>query len=631
MSRRTALAVGVALALAGAAVPAVATTAVSTPPAVNSNVGAAHSPRLMHLAGPTGTPAQQPAAITGALQGVDVASFQHPGNAAIDWSQVAASGIQFAFVKATEGDYYANPFAAADLADAKAAGLSVLAYAFAIPNGGSPPPSHSASPVVQADDLVSAAGASSAPLVLDIEFNPNSGSNQCYGLSQPAMVTWISQFDTEIQHKTGRLPLVYTSPSWWQACTGGSTGFGQIPLWVPDFSASDTSPVLAAGWTDWSFWQYTNAGTVAGISGNVDLDQLNPTLIPLLNPGPQQHSAGSPVDYQMQLADPVPGSTPAFTATGLPRGVSVSPSGLITGWPTAPGTYHPVVSAAAGQASGPAAFSWTVTKPAATGPAGTVQLRLAGKCLNDTGNRSANGSQASIWTCAGGSAEHWTYVQDGTLRIHGKCLTVPASSTRVELEPCTDATRQQWRLAYPRAVRASAGAGPTTLVSRWAGECLSDPASRTRNGTLLVISSCDGKPHQAWTLPAGPAASQIPGKCLDDSLNQTADGTKIDISTCNGSAAQSWTVQPDGTVLVHGKCLTISGNGTAAGTAVELDSCHGITGQQWRMIPSGSGAMLKNLRSGRCLADPADATTDGTQLEILTCSTTDPGMAWRVS
>jgi len=46
---------------------------------------------------------------------------------------VAASGIRFAAVKATEGAYYPNPYALSDLAGAKAAGLSVVAYAFDYP------------------------------------------------------------------------------------------------------------------------------------------------------------------------------------------------------------------------------------------------------------------------------------------------------------------------------------------------------------------------------------------------------------------------------------------------------------------------------------------------------------------
>jgi len=41
--------------------------------------------------------------------------------------------------------------------------------------------------------------------------------------------------------------------------------------------------------------------------------------------------------------------------------------------------------------------------------------------------------------------------------------------------------------------------------------------------------------------------------------------------------------------------------------------------------------MLVNPGSGMCLADPTDATVNGTQLVINPCITNDPGMSWRVS
>ena len=44
-----------------------------------------------------------------ALNGIDVASHQHPGGAAIDWTAVKQSGQSFVFVKATEGTSYTNP------------------------------------------------------------------------------------------------------------------------------------------------------------------------------------------------------------------------------------------------------------------------------------------------------------------------------------------------------------------------------------------------------------------------------------------------------------------------------------------------------------------------------------------
>src|SRR5258705_3763196 len=127
----------VSLSLAGfRAVPATTGHAAGT--ADHFNVGATHSPQLLRqLTGPAtrAGPGRQvpglapPAAAKSAERGVDVASYQHPNGAAINWSRVHASGIGFAAVKATEGGYYRNPYARADLAQARAAGLTVAAYA----------------------------------------------------------------------------------------------------------------------------------------------------------------------------------------------------------------------------------------------------------------------------------------------------------------------------------------------------------------------------------------------------------------------------------------------------------------------------------------------------------------------
>src|SRR5215470_4853552 len=165
-----------------AAAPAAPATA---PPAGRSNVGNTHSPQLLRqLAGPAGVSgpvingaraAATAGPVSGAAQGVDVASFQHPNGAAINWQQVAAAGIKFAAVKVTEGAYYTNPHATSDLTDAKAAGLTTVGYAFAIPNGGSSGTTQfSADPKVQADDLISALP-SPMPVMLDIEYDPYAG------------------------------------------------------------------------------------------------------------------------------------------------------------------------------------------------------------------------------------------------------------------------------------------------------------------------------------------------------------------------------------------------------------------------------------------------------------------------
>jgi GH25 family lysozyme M1 (1,4-beta-N-acetylmuramidase) len=655
--RPAAVAAGAVLALLGMSAPGAALTRApwqggAVPAARHPYAGAPHSPRLLRqLAGghgPSGPAALGAAAAAGALEGVDVASYQHPRAAAIDWAQVAAAGIQFAAIKATEGTYYQNPYALSDIAAARAAGLSVMAYAFAIPNGDGGSPSATA----QADYLISylSKGSSGVPaIMLDIEYDPYNStdhSNECYGLSTSAMVSWIAAFAAEVQKRTGHMPIIYAPPSWWQDCTGGSGAFAQTPLWAPYVSTAPPPPAVVPGWANWAFWQYTSTGTVPGIAsaGHTDLDQLNPAVLPLLSPGSQSYQAGAPELWQLRPADPVAGQAVSYSASGLPAGVLASTGGDVTGWPAAPGTGTATVTATAtvtgGQAiSGTVSFPWTVVSPPDVGQAGLVRLDFAGMCLREEGDRSSGGTPAEIWTCDSASAaQRWTYVQDGTLRISGMCMTIPAGAsngTRTLLEPCAGAAGQQWRTAYPGALGSAPGTQPTTLVNPGTGMCLTDPGWSRSSGTHVEVRACTGAPNQAWTLPAGPIASQIPGKCAEADGGQAANGTRIALAACDGWTRQSFTVAADGTLRVYGRCLDVSGSGTASGTPAVLQACDGSAGESWHLVPVGGdgdvAVMLVNPHSGLCLADPADATASGTGLQALACSTADPGMAWRVS
>jgi len=129
-----------------------------------------------------------------------------------------------------------------------------------------------------------------------------------------------------------------------------------------------------------------------------------------------------------------------------------------------------------------------------TGPAGPVALDVGGKCLNDVGNRSVNGTQADIWTCNGSTAQHWTYGQDGTVRVHGKCLDVQnggtGTGTPVELWSCSGSAAQQWHLVP--------GGGGASLVNLASALCLTDPGDATANGTGLQIAACAGAIGQRW-------------------------------------------------------------------------------------------------------------------------------------
>jgi GH25 family lysozyme M1 (1,4-beta-N-acetylmuramidase) len=280
-------------------------------------------------------PAASPAAGT-PMPGLDVAAYQHPvtsqnpKGAPIDWPQVAAAAYRFAAIKGTEGDYYVNPWAATDLAEARAAGLDIAPYHFAIPNvsGGQQ----------QAEFAVEYSGympgPQTMPLMLDIEYDPyvaSDGTNECYGLSASKMTAWVSAFVTTARALTGQYPVIYTTANWWDACTGGSTAFSADPMWVAAYGFA--RPPMPAGWRGWSFWQYTSGGTVPGVDspGTTDLDLFNPTAIGLIDPGTLASRPQARVTVPLDSLGALIGEKLTWTATGLPPGVRVSSDGVLNG------------------------------------------------------------------------------------------------------------------------------------------------------------------------------------------------------------------------------------------------------------------------------------------------------------
>jgi len=204
-----------------------------------------------------------------AISGVDVASFQHPNGASIDWAAVKASGQSFAFIKATESTSYTNPYFATDWAQAGAVGLYRGAYHYAKPAM----PLDTA--VAQARYFVSRTGSMTGgldlPGVLDLEEDG--------GLSQTDLANWTRTWLAEVTRLTGKKPILYTGYYFWQDEVGNPTDIGaNYRLWLPSYPANPESttfrPLVPAGWSTWTFWQYRSDGRVPGISGNVDMNRF---------------------------------------------------------------------------------------------------------------------------------------------------------------------------------------------------------------------------------------------------------------------------------------------------------------------------------------------------------------------
>jgi GH25 family lysozyme M1 (1,4-beta-N-acetylmuramidase) len=309
-----------------------------------------------------------------------VAAYQHPvtarypHGAPINWQQVAAASYRFAAVKGSEGNYYVNPWARTDLAEAKAAGLDVSPYHFAIPNVSSGP--QQAAYAVQHSGYQP--GAQTLPLTLDIEYDPYSssdGTNECYGLSPARMVAWISGFVATARSLTGQDPIIYTTADWWGACTGGSTAFAADPMWVAAYGFS--RPPLPAGWTTYSYWQYTSGGTVPGVDspGATDLDTFSPSAVALIDPGTLASRPLARVTAPIQSLGALAGETLAWTASGLPPGLRITALGVLSGV---------IMSPPANEARGPVTYESSVTAKNAAGGASTVTFawQVAATCPN---------------------------------------------------------------------------------------------------------------------------------------------------------------------------------------------------------------------------------------------------------
>ncbi|MER6146011.1 lysozyme [Streptomyces sparsogenes] len=200
------------------------------------------------------TTGEEPPGLLATTEGVDVSS--HQGNVA--WSTLWNSGVRFAYVKATEGTSYTNPYFSQQYTGSYNVGMIRGSYHFALPDN--------SSGAAQATYFVNHGGGWSKdgktlPGALDMEYNPYGST--CYGKSASAMVSWIKDFTNTYKSLTGRDPVIYTSTSWWKSCTGNSSAFGSInPLWIPRYGSSVGE--LPAGWGFHTIWQYTSSGPTVG-------------------------------------------------------------------------------------------------------------------------------------------------------------------------------------------------------------------------------------------------------------------------------------------------------------------------------------------------------------------------------
>lgn len=187
-------------------------------------------------------------------QGIDVSHWQ----GTIDWQKVKEDGIQFAFIKATEGKGYTDPLFIENVREARRAGIRVGFYHYATPSA-----------VSDAEEEANWFLSVVRNLQHDLPHAYDLEENKA-GLTPDQMTAVARRWLERVNEETGEPPLFYSYPHFirTQLVSGRLAPY---PLWLASYSSEP--PADMGGWDRWTVLQYTNQGKVSGILGPVDMNE----------------------------------------------------------------------------------------------------------------------------------------------------------------------------------------------------------------------------------------------------------------------------------------------------------------------------------------------------------------------
>jgi hypothetical protein len=343
----------------------------------------------------------------------------------------------------------------------------------------------------------------------------------------------------------------------------------------PGLSISSSGLITGTPTTVGTYNPVITAVDQLGISSTVTFTWFITTggggnTITVTNPGNQSSPSGSAITgLQMSATDSQSGQTFTFTSTGLPTGLSINSSGLITGTPSAAGNYSVTVTATdTTSASGSTTFTWTIT----TSSGNTITV-------SNPGNQSNNiGSAISLQVSATDSASGQTLTFSATglpsgLSINASGLisgTITGSAQNYSVTvTATDTTNATGSASF---TWATVSGGNTVTVT--------NPGNQTKvvgSTVSLQISASDSASGQtlsysATGLPSGLSISGssglISGK-LTTVQTKSVVAKAVDTTGASGSAAFTYTVSAASTAFVP-----LVG-GTVPNTALNAKTCSG--------------------------------------------------------
>lgn len=191
-------------------------------------------------------------------RGVDLSSYQGE----VDFSKLKSQGVEFAFVKATEGASYVDSRFLENWEGSRAAGVPTGAYHFF---------SYTESGAEQAAHYIKTVGELSGRLIpaVDLELSTAEKTNPP---EKDTVVRSLRVFVAAIEEKYGVKPMIYATKEYFNKYL--KDDFSEYPRWV----RSVFWPVYLEAGEDWAVWQYDDHAKLEGYAGEeefIDMDVVN--------------------------------------------------------------------------------------------------------------------------------------------------------------------------------------------------------------------------------------------------------------------------------------------------------------------------------------------------------------------
>lgn len=189
------------------------------------------------------------------VRGVDVSSYQGE----IDWTVLSKQDIQFAYIKATEGSSYVDPCFSRNYSDAKKTSLRIGAYHFfSFDSAGKTQAENFIANVPKSEDML--------PPVVDVEFYADKEKNPP---ETADVINELCSFMEELEDYYGKTPVIYTTHKVYNRYIEGI--LDDFDIWIRSVYCH---PYLM-GYTDWTFWQYSNRMQLDGYKGEEKYIDMN--------------------------------------------------------------------------------------------------------------------------------------------------------------------------------------------------------------------------------------------------------------------------------------------------------------------------------------------------------------------